>query len=146
HQISNIPALIENMVKIKLCGFRDKKTVDLAASLNVDFIGFVFCEASARNISPQKAKEITANLPDKIKKIAVIVDANNDKISEIARNLKPDFLQLHSTETLERVTEIKNLFQIPIIKAIAIADESDLAEIEKYEQVADLFLFDTKIN
>ena len=133
------------MVKVKLCGFSNKETVDLAASLDVDFLGFIFCETSPRNISPEKAKEITEGLPANVKKVAVIVDADNDKIAHIAENLKPDYLQLHGKESPERVLEIKNLFHIPIIKAVAISNKNDLLKVKGYENIVDFFLFDTKV-
>ena len=40
--------------------------------------------------------------------------------------------------------EIKNHFKIPIIKAFSIKDIQDLGDVDKYESIADLFLFDTK--
>ena len=133
------------MIKIKLCGFSNKETVDLAANLGVDFIGFVFHEPSPRNVTVKKAKEIAVDLPSKVKKVAVIADDNNDKIAEIMKNFRPDFLQLHGDQTPQRISEIKKLFQIPIIKAIAIAEKNDLLEISRYQQVADMFLFDAKV-
>jgi phosphoribosylanthranilate isomerase len=132
-------------MKIKLCGFIDQKNADLAAEYGADFIGFIFYKNSSRYISPQNAGKIAANLPKKIKKVAVLVDANNQEIAEIIKYLQPDFLQLHGEESAARLDEIKKLFNLPIIKAIAISSAEDLAQIKNYE-AADLFLFDTKIS
>lgn len=129
-------------IKTKLCGFTTKETVDLAVANGVDFIGFVFCPTSPRNISPEKSGEISKNIPSKIKKVAVIVDAKNEEIQKIIHYLKPDFLQLHGEENVSRILEIKSIFKIPIIKAVKIVDEKDLAEVKIYEEVADLLMFD----
>ena len=131
------------MIKTKLCGFTDKSTVDLAVASGADFIGFVFHDTSKRNISPQKAGEISADIPQSIKKVAVLVDPNNDQIEQIIQHLKPDFLQLHNTNK-ERTLEIRNYFQTPIIKSFAISNEVDLNKIKDYQKIADYFLFDTK--
>jgi phosphoribosylanthranilate isomerase len=128
---------------IKLCGFTNLKTTLQAIEAGVNFIGFVFCSSSPRNIDPKQAEQIALSIPPHIKKVAVIVDAKNDKISEIIKHLQPDFLQIHSTNK-QRITEIKNHFNIPIIKSFSVATTKDLEVVMDYESVADLFLFDTK--
>ncbi len=130
-------------MKTKLCGFTNKTTVDLAVASGVDFIGFVFYPSSVRNISPQIAGEISKDIPSKIKKVAVIVDSSNDEITQIIKYLKPDFLQIHNNKK-SRILEIKNHFQIPIIKAFSISEIKDLEAIDDYKTIADYFLFDTK--
>ena len=39
-------------MKVKLCGFTEQKSVELACSLGCDFIGVVFVKKSPRYISP----------------------------------------------------------------------------------------------
>lgn len=131
-------------IKTKLCGFTNQETIKIAVENGADFIGFIFHPSSPRNISPQKAGEIASIIPQNIKKVAVIVDADDEKISQIVKYLKPDFLQLHGAETPQRVAQIKSQYQIPIIKAFKINDSSDLLSIKNYEEVANLFLFDAK--
>jgi phosphoribosylanthranilate isomerase len=131
------------MIKTKLCGFTTQETVDLAVDLKVNFIGFVIYPKSPRHISPKKAGEIARNIPRSIKTVAVIVDAQDKKIREIIKYLDPDFLQIHSSKK-SRILEIKNQFQIPIIKAFPISEEKDLEAVKDYENIADMFLFDGK--
>lgn len=132
-------------IRVKLCGFTNKTTIDVAINSGANLIGFIFHKNSPRNVEPSKVGELINNLPNKIKKVAVFCNPDNQRIKEIIFYLKPDFLQLHGGETPERIWEIKNLFNIPIIKAIGIADKNDLNQIKLYEEVADLLLFDTKI-
>ncbi|MCE3254945.1 MAG: phosphoribosylanthranilate isomerase [Rickettsiaceae bacterium] len=130
-------------VKTKLCGFTDKENVDLAVASGADFIGFIFYPPSKRYISPQKAGEISVDVPANIKKVAITVEPSNEQIEQIIQHLKPDFLQLYKIDK-KRGLEIKKQFQIPIIKAFSISDKEDLKAVEDYNEIADYFLFDTK--
>lgn len=130
-------------IKTKLCGFTTQETVDLAVELKVNFIGFVFYPKSPRHVSPKKAGEIARNIPRSIKKVAVIVDAQDKKIREIIKFLDPDFLQIHSSKK-SRILEIYNQFQIPIIKAFPISEAKDLEAVQDYDHIAEMFLFDGK--
>ncbi len=53
-------------------------------------------------------------------------------------------LQLHGSETPERVSAVKARYGLPVMKAFSIRDAADLAAIEPYRGVADRFLFDAK--
>ena len=131
-------------LKIKLCGFKDKELVDFACQFDIHFIGFVFYDGSVRNVDINNIAQIAQDIPNHIKKVAVLVDASDSKISQIITQLKPDFLQLHGGETLKRCQEIKEKFRIPIIKAFHIGHKEDLHKIVGFEDVAKYFLFDTK--
>ncbi|MFT6333164.1 MAG: phosphoribosylanthranilate isomerase [Lentimonas sp.] len=130
-------------MKIKLCGFSNKETVDLAVRCKADFIGFVFYALSRRYVTPKKSAEISIDIPENIKKVAVLVDPENEEIDQIIEHLNPDLLQLHQT-SLERCQEIKSNYQIPIVKAFAVTSKKDLRDLNEYEQIADYFLFDAK--
>jgi phosphoribosylanthranilate isomerase len=55
-----------------------------------------------------------------------------------------DILQLHGHETPARVAEIKARYGLPVMKAVGVADESDLASLDDYAAVADMLLVDAK--
>jgi phosphoribosylanthranilate isomerase len=131
--------------KVKLCGFSEEETINFAATFNIDFMGFVFYEHSPRNVDINNIAKITKNIPDSIKKVAVIVDADNSQIEQIIAQLKPDFLQLHGNETPSRAQEIKKLFNIEIIKAFGISSADDLTQIKDFEEIAQYYLFDAKV-
>ena len=128
---------------IKLCGFTNKETVDLAVRCKANFIGFVFYPPSRRFISATKAAQIATDMPKNVKKVAVVVNPEDDDLEQIIQNLKPDFLQLHETD-FGRTVEIKNKFKTPIIKAFALTKAEDLQQLKQYDEVADYFLFDAK--
>ena len=54
-------------MQIKLCGFTDKESIQTAIAQKCDFIGFVFCKESSRFITPEKAAEISDQIPNSIK-------------------------------------------------------------------------------
>ncbi len=58
--------------------------------------------------------------------------------------MKPDWLQLHGSETPERVLALRASFGLPILKAVGVAAKSDLDRAAAYEGVADRLLFDAK--
>jgi phosphoribosylanthranilate isomerase len=125
---------------IKICGLRDKDAINTAINFGAKYLGFV-CNypKSPRNVSPYQLIEITNNLPDSAAyKVAVLVDPDDGLIDIIKNSI--DFLQLHGSETNERILDIKRKFNINIIKAIKIKTEEDLKQIDTYTNADDLLL------
>ena len=131
------------LIKTKLCGFKNKADIDLACQLGVDFIGIVFCKSSPRYVDSRKSGEILKDVSSDVKKVAVIVDFDDDQIQEIIDNCHFDFLQLHGGENNDRIKSLKKKFNIKIIKAIRISTSEDLKNIDKFID-ADYLLFDAK--
>ncbi len=131
-------------IKVKICGIKDERAVSAAISAGADFVGFVFYERSPRNVTPEIAGELAKNIPANIKKVAVTVNPADAELEEIIKYLKPDYLQIHKLNDIERFREIKEKFQIKLIKAFEVDDEAVLDDVSKYEEIADIFLFDCK--
>ena len=127
-------------MKIKICGLNPTRDVQLCIDLKVNYLGFVFYEKSPRNINLSDIK-ILSNY-DKKNSIFVAVTVNpSDEF--IKKNLigNFDFIQLHGSETKDRVTEIKNM-GFKIIKAIKVKEEKDIDKYKEFDN-ADIILFDT---
>ena len=127
-------------MKIKICGLNPARDVQLCIDHNIDYLGFVFYEKSPRNV---KLSDIKI-LPNYNKKnssfVAVTVNPSDEFIKKnLLGNF--DFIQLHGSETKDRIKEIREM-GFKIIKAIKIKEERD---IDKYKEVdnADIILFDT---
>ena len=60
------------MTKVKICGLMDQVTVDETVQAGADYLGFVFAK-SKRNITPEKVRAITRNVPEKVKIVGVFV-------------------------------------------------------------------------
>lgn len=130
-------------IAIKICGIRSAEAVEAAVRASATHIGFVFFEDSPRNIAPAQAHKL-ASLVSGIKAVAVTVDADNRALDEIVGQARPHMLQLHGAETPDRVREIKARYRLPVIKALAIAEASDVKAAHDYQGVADFLLFDAK--
>mgnify|MGYP001402045042 CR=1 FL=1 len=127
-------------MKIKICGLNPTRDVQLCIDLKVNYLGFVFYEKSPRNINLKDIQALSAYNKKGSSFVAVTVNPNNEFIKKnLLGNF--DFIQLHGSETKERIKEIKDM-GFKIIKAIKVSEERD---IDKYKEVdnADLILFDT---
>lgn len=132
-------------MKVKLCGFTNEGSVEVAIAQKCDFLGFVFCEKSPRFITPENAAKISARIPASIARVAVVRDTNFEYLAEIAKKFAPDFFQFHGSETCDFLEKSRQKFpQIKIIKSFAIESESDLSRVSDFENCADFFLFDGK--
>jgi phosphoribosylanthranilate isomerase len=77
-------------------------------------------------------------------KVALTVNATDDLLHEIVDAMKPDLLQLHGTEPVERVAVVRSHFGLPVMKALPIATRADLSPIRLYAKVADRLIFDAR--
>lgn len=130
-------------MKVKLCGFKDQQSVAAAIAGKADFIGFVFCEKSPRYISPENVAEVAKIIPPSIAKVAVLANIDLEVIKKINQNLNPDYFQFHGSETPGFLLKIREIFpKVKIIKAFKIISRQDLKQVRRFENEADLFLFD----
>jgi len=127
-------------MKVKICGLHPARDVQLCINLGVNFLGFVFYKKSPRNVNLKEIKKLKSYNKLNSKFVAVTVDPSDEFIKNIVIG-NFDYIQLHGSETKERVKEIKSM-GLKIIKAIKIKDESDISKYKKYEN-ADIILFDT---
>ena len=74
----------------------------------------------------------------------MLVDPTDEAVAAAVAAVKPDFVQLHGTETAARVAAIRARFGVPVIKVVAIAEPSDFATVAAFEAAADMLMFDAK--
>ena len=132
--------------KIKICGLTKQEEFQLAVDLKLDFIGIVFYRPSPRFISPKKITKLLNGLEKKLKIIAVVVNASNIDIEEILDNVPLYGIQMHGNETIQRIIDVKKRTNLPIIKAFSIDNKNDILHAKKYQNVADMLLFDSRPN
>src|SRR4029079_10191355 len=90
------------------------------------------------------ARELAAQARGRAKVVALVVDASDQLIENIARHVKPDYFQAHGHEDPERVKVITHITGIPVIKAIKVLDAPDVAAAGDFRDAADMILFDAK--
>ncbi len=107
------------------------------------FGGLVFHPASPRNVSLDAAWSIASALRGKLKMVALVADADDAQLAAIIEAVRPDYLQLHGSESVARTQDIRVRFGA-VIKALPIAEAFDFDAVKPYEAVADMLLFDAK--
>ena len=131
-------------VETKVCGVSDRAAIDSAIAGGVRYIGFVFFPRSPRHVTPAKAAELSALLPENVTSVALAVDPDDALIAEIEAVAGVSMFQLHGGESLARVAAIKAKTGKPVMKAIKVSDASDLDAADAYTDVVDMLLFDAK--
>jgi phosphoribosylanthranilate isomerase len=129
---------------IKICGLKTGEALAAALDNGASHVGFIFFPKSPRYIAPDEAGRLRQAAGGKAKAVAVTVDADDATLDTIVVAMSPDMLQLHGSETPERVSAVKARYGLPVMKAFSIRDAADLVAIERFRGIADRFLFDAK--
>ncbi len=129
---------------VKICGLSTDETLDAALGAGADMVGFVFFPPSPRHISFETARELAASVQGRAKKVALTVDADDATFSALVAALKPDILQLHGRESVERIVALKQAFGLEVMKALPIETTADLVALPGYAAVCDRILFDAR--
>lgn len=130
--------------RVKICGLTRPEDVAAVAAAGAQYAGFVFFPKSPRNVSIETARALALDAPVGLAKVALVVDASDAALDAIVEQVPLDILQLHGHESPERVAEVKARYRLPVMKAVGVADASDMAQIALYEEVADQLLIDAK--
>ncbi len=131
-------------VRVKLCGLTRPQDIEAALENGVWALGFIVEAASPRRLSLVEATHLSRPAKGIAPIIAVCVNPQNDMIDSLMATMRPDMIQLHGDESPARVRAIQAHAKRPIIKAVPIAQKSDLANLEPYDGVADYLLLDAK--
>ena len=131
-------------VRVKICGLTDSAGVQGAVAAGAGYVGFVFFPRSPRNVTPEQARALALTVPDGVAKVALVVDADDATLDTILSQVPIDMLQLHGHESPERVAELRARQGLPVMKAVGVADTTDLAQLDSYARVADQLLVDAK--
>jgi phosphoribosylanthranilate isomerase len=131
-------------ILVKICGINSVESADAAVRAGADFVGLVFHAGSRRNLAPDFARALAEHLRGRVRLVALVADAGDERIALIVDAVRPDFLQLHGGETPERIAALRSRFDTAIMKSIPVAEASDLFDVARYEAVSDMLLFDAK--
>ncbi len=131
-------------VVVKICGLGTPEALDVAIEAGADMLGFVFFPPSPRHLSYAVARSLAERVRGRALKVALSVDATDDELAAMVEALRPDYLQLHGSETPQRVRSTRSRFGIPVMKALPIASPADLARMEEYATSADRLIFDAR--
>ena len=131
-------------VTAKICGINDPEAMRAAISGGASHVGFVFYPPSPRAVKPGEAMALSSVVPERVQKVGLFVDPEDDQIDKTLFVVKLDFLQLHGDETPERVRDLKQRTGKKVMKVIKVSEASDISRAEAYVRIADALMFDAK--
>ena len=131
-------------IAIKFCGLSRADDITAAARAGARYVGFVHFQKSPRHVSIADMAALGVTVPAGIAKVALTVNADDALLDAMLAAVPLDMLQLHGSESPDRVAEVKARYGLPVMKAVGLADADDLAAIDLYAPVADQLLIDAK--
>lgn len=129
--------------QVKICGITDETALKTAVRCGADMLGFLHHPASVRHIDSDKAARLRASIGARAHVVVVGVDMSDALLEELFGKLRPDFFQLHGSETPQRAKEVRERFGIRVIKAIRVRGDEDIKQAHAFEDAADMLLFDS---
>jgi phosphoribosylanthranilate isomerase len=131
-------------VEVKICGLKTEGAVDAALGSGADYVGLVFCAASPRNLDFETAHRLAERARGRAKIVTLLVDPDDTLLELVVAAVAPDIIQLHGSETPQRVAEVSKRLGRPVLKAVKVADADDALGALIYAGKADRILFDAK--
>jgi phosphoribosylanthranilate isomerase len=144
------------MVDVKICGISSLADYQICRSAGARWVGMVYYPGSPRHLD----SAALAGLADQIdqlddddsdadsgggpQRVLLSVDESEASLRQLIAAARPDYLQLHGTETVAFASAMKAEFNLPIIKMIPIATAADLANCAAWDSIADWLIFDAK--
>lgn len=130
-------------IRVKVCGMTDVEQVNQLDDLGVEFAGFIFYPRSPRYVHRHLAPEDIRKIRRRINKVGVFVNAGVDEVLRTVDNCGLYLVQLHGDESPKVCERIADY--ITVVKAFRLAeDDNVLWKIKDYQDVVDMFLFDTE--
>jgi len=133
----------DNKLRIKVCGMKFAENIAEVATLEPDFLGFIFVSSSSRYVADILDPRQLRALPLHIKRVGVFVNETSEIILRLAAQYGLDLVQLHGEETPEQCAEIQAT-GLPVMKAFPVGETFDFATLMPYVSSCTYFLFDTK--
>lgn len=131
-------------VRVKICGLTRLQDVDAVVAAGAAYAGLVFFARSPRALGIEPARALALAAPVGLARVGLFVDAEDALIDAVLARVPLDLLQLHGRESPERLRDLRARHGLPLIKAVGVADASDLPALADYGRVADMLLVDAK--
>ena len=132
-------------MKLKICGISDIKTLEYLTDhpLSPAYIGFITNYPKSRRFVELNALKDLLKVDKKNSKYVAVLVKPDYKILEEIKDLPFDYYQLYDCSP-EQVKSIKENYNKKIITALTIENKKDFENYQNYNDVTDIFLFDSK--
>jgi phosphoribosylanthranilate isomerase len=98
---------------IKVCGVRTREAIEAAARAGADAVGFVFYEASPRNLSMDQAIELERAVPAEVDRVAVFLHPAQELVEAVIEAIRPAWIQADAAD-LEKLQLPNGPRQLPV--------------------------------
>lgn len=130
---------------VKICGITNTEDALKAAEYGADFLGFIFCAESPRNVNAQTVRTVKKALLTKnsfsVPKIVCVItecdSAEGRAAIELVKDGTADFLQLHGKNAIEQFFSDKELTSLAHYTAINVGAQSDISEIDSLREAGE---------
>lgn len=131
-------------MRIKVCGMTSAEQVLQLDEMGVEFAGFIFYPKSPRYVYKFMPRPEIKKIKGKgINKVGVFVNAPIEEVLETVDDCGLYIVQLHGDETPKYCEKIADY--VTVVKAFRLReDDNILWKVKDYQEVADMFLFDTE--
>ena len=132
-------------MKSKICGISDSKTLKFLThhSSSPEFIGFIVnYPKSQRYVVIDELKNLLKIDKKKSFYVAVLVKPDQNILEKI-KSLPFDYYQIYDCEP-DEIKRIKETYNKKIITAFTIQNSDDVKKYKLYENITDIYLFDSK--
>jgi phosphoribosylanthranilate isomerase len=101
---------------LKICGITRRDDALTAVECGATALGFVFWPGSPRYVTPGRAAEIIADVPNHVTTVGVFVDESVEHVREVVATSGVGTVQLHGDEPPEYGAKLEN----PVLRAIRV--------------------------
>jgi phosphoribosylanthranilate isomerase len=129
---------------IKICGLSTPETLEAALEAGADMVGFVRFPKSPRHLALDLGHRLSLQAKGRAQRVVLLVDPSDEDIAQAIEAINPDLIQLHGSESPERVAEIRSMVNRPVMKALGIAEKGDLEALAPYVETSEHLLLDAK--
>lgn len=130
-------------MRIKVCGMTNTEQVMQLDTMGVEFAGFIFYPKSPRYVFRHMSRpDIKKIKGQHINKVGVFVNAPVEELLQTVDDCGLHLVQLHGDETPKYCEKVADY--VGVIKAFRLRDDDQvLWKVKDYQDIADMFLFDT---
>lgn len=131
-------------MRIKVCGMTRPEQVMQLDEMGVEFAGFIFYPKSPRYVFSHMSKEQLKKLKGQhVNKVGVFVNTPAEEVLQMVDSCGLYLVQLHGDESPRYCEKISNY--VTVVKAFRMREgENILWRAKDYQDVCDMFLFDTE--
>lgn len=127
---------------VKICGLSTPETLKAAVQAGADYVGFVHFDKSPRHRSLVEAARLRELVPPQVKTVLLVVNLAPTALAEAVREVRPDVVQFHGSETPEALARFRAASGIAAWRALGVKDAATLADAARFHGAADRLLFD----